>query len=485
MKSIILPFAVFVFQFTQAQLSISEPIMVAAQGTYGNVRPRIVLNEQNLPVVIWCDSDAEKLYCSVMENGTFSEPQQINPEGIGISSFDWYGPDIVSAGNKIAVVMKLEPEMEAHSYVVISEDGGMNWSDTVLVENSLPLMSRMPSVGMDENGNPFVAFLRQDMIGFSEWALAKSIDGGQSFLPAVSASIDFTDEVCDCCPSNTVINGYDVVVLYRNNEDNLRDIRASISDDSGQSFSSQADMDDLDWEINACPSTGPTSFIADGKLFSAWMSDATGDSRIYFSSYDTPSSTFEGSTEVNPSASNITQNFPSLAGDETIKAVVWENLQAAQRDVIFAYSASSVGFETAPGINITVAMNGNQMRPHMVYADDVFHIVFTDNGGSAVQYLTVSLIVGVDENPMTTAALNVFPNPSQDFLELEWNSSSSVKCELQILDFEGKLVLAEVVESIAGENYKAISIKELANGRYTISLNCGDEATTKSFIKQE
>jgi len=46
-------------------------------------------------------------------------------------------------------------------------------------------------------------------------------------------------------------------------------------------------------------------------------------------------------------------------------------------------------------------------------------------------------------------------------------------------------VLAEVVESIAGENYKAISIKELANGRYTISLNCGDEATTKSFIKQE
>ena len=47
-------------------------------------------------------------------------------------------------------------------------------------------------------------------------------------------------------PDVVVVQGDTVAVLYRNNEDDLRDIRASVSFDGGLTFPVQADVDDLD-----------------------------------------------------------------------------------------------------------------------------------------------------------------------------------------------------------------------------------------------
>ncbi len=462
--------ALLLSSIAQAQLTISDPIVVAPQDPYGNVRPRIALNTANEPVVIWCNSANEKLYASKMEDGVFTAPIQLNPDGVGISSFDWYGPDIAAAGNNIAVVMKLEPEMEAHTYVALSDDGGMTWSDTVLVENSLPLMSRMPSIGMDAQGNPYVAFLREDMEGFSEWALAKSTDGGESFLTPVSTSINFTDAVCDCCPSSTIVTDENVVVLYRNNENNLRDIRASISDEEGNMFMQQADMDDLDWEITACPSSGPSAYVADGKIYSTWMSDASTDTRVYFSSYNISSETFEGSVPLAPTDENLVQNFPTIAGDENISAIAFENIQTTQRNVHLYYSTTS--FATQPEfIDLTSAFAGNQQRPHMAYANGVFHIVYTDNGGNAVIYQTISGFVGVNEKQISPSTLEAFPNPATNDMQLKWESYTSEKCLVDVYDQKGTLVGSYNYSASTGMNKLILSVKELPKGVYNIHLS--------------
>ncbi len=475
--------ALLLSSVAQAQLTISDPIIVAPQDPYGNIRPRIALNAANEPVVIWCNSADEKLYSSKMEDGIFTTPVQLNPDGIGISSFDWYGPDIASANNNIAVVMKLEPEMEAHTYVVMSYDGGMTWSDTVLVENSLPLMSRMPSIGMDAQGNPYVAFLREDMVGFSEWALAKSTDGGESFLTPVSTSINFTDEVCDCCPSSTIVTDENVVVLYRNNEDNLRDIRASISADEGIMFMQQADMDDLDWQITACPASGPSAYVADGKIYSTWMSDASTDTRVYFSSYDISSETFDGSIPLAATDENLAQNFPTIAGDENISAIAFENIQTAQRNVHLYYSTTS--FATQPEfIDLTSAFAGNQQRPHIAFADGVFHIVYTDNGGDAVMYQSISGFVSVNEKEMSTTSVEVFPNPATNDVQLKWESTASEKCVIDVLDEKGMLVASYNYSASTGINNFILSVKELSKGAYNIHLSSEAVDTYSTIVKE-
>lgn len=468
----------------EAQLTISDPIVVAPQDPYGNVRPRIALNAANEPVVIWCNSVNEKLYVSKMDNGSFTAPIQLNPDGIGISSFDWYGPDIASKGNKIAVVMKLEPEMEAHTYVVLSDDGGLTWSDTVLVENSLPLMSRMPGIGMDSNGNPYVAFLREDMMGISDWALAKSTDGGESFLSPVSTSINFTDAVCDCCPSHTLVTNENVVVLYRNNEDNLRDMRASISLDDGTSFPQQADMDDLNWEVMACPSSGPSAFGANEKIYSTWMSDASGETRVYFSSYDIGTNNFEGSTEVFPTSNNLNQNFPCIAGNENIMAIAFENMPSGPRDVHFHYSTSANGFEQSTFIDLTGEYGGNQLRPHMAYADGVFHIVYTDNGSDAVVYQTISSFDGVNEKDISTNALKAFPNPATTEIQVTWESNTVEKCIIEVLDEKGTLVRSYSHTASHGSNNFTIPVADFATGVYSVQLKSGSAIHQLSFIKK-
>ena len=468
----------------QAQLVASDPIIVASQDAYGNVRPRIALNAANEPVVIWCNSANEKLYASKMEDGVFTAPIQLNPDGIGISSFDWYGPEIASAGNKITVVMKMEPEMESHCYVVLSEDGGASWSDTVLVENSLPFMSRMPSIAMDSDGNPFITFLRDDMAGFSEWAIAKSADGGESFLEPVSTSIDFTDAVCDCCPSQTIVSDGKTVAMYRNNEDNLRDIRASISFDNGLTFPQQADMDDLNWEIMSCPSSGPSAYVANDKIYSTWMSDASGETRVYFSSYDISNDSFEGSTEIFPTTDNLNQNFPCIAGNENIRAIAFENMPTGPRDVHFYYSTAIDGFEQPTFIDLTGDYSGNQQRPHMVFADGIFHIVYTDNGGDAVVYQTISGFVGVNEKEISVSAMEAFPNPATTEVQLKWESHASEKCVVDVYDQKGTLVGSYIYSSSTGTNNFILSVKELPKGVYKIHLS-SETVDTYSTIAKE
>ncbi|MFM9984910.1 MAG: T9SS type A sorting domain-containing protein [Flavobacteriales bacterium] len=484
MKNSFLLFTLFlVGASAHAQLVASDPIIVASQDAYGNVRPRIALNAANEPIVIWCNSANEKLYASKMEDGVFTAPIQLNPDGIGISSFDWYGPEIASAGNKIAVVMKMEPEMESHCYVVLSEDGGASWSETFLVENSLPLMSRMPSIAMDDDGNPFITFLRDDMAGFSEWAIAKSADGGESFLEPVSTSINFTDAVCDCCPSQTIVSDGKTVVLYRNNEDNLRDIRASISFDNGLTFPQQADMDDLNWEIMSCPSSGPSAYVANDKIYSTWMSDASGETRVYFSSYDISNDSFEGSTEIFPTTENLNQNYPCIAGNETIRAIAFENMPTGPRDVHFYYSTSNNGFEQSNFIDLTGNLSGNQQRPHMVYANGVFHIVYTDNGGDAVVYQSISEFVGVENELREEPSITIAPNPTSNIVTISLPESIQNKdATVSVMDAQGMLVYSA---SLLQKTIHSFSTLQFANGTYTLLISINSVGiASKQFVIQ-
>ncbi|MFN0032401.1 MAG: T9SS type A sorting domain-containing protein [Flavobacteriales bacterium] len=457
----------------QAQLSITEATVVAAQDPWGNVRPRLALNSQNEPVVIWTNPGESDLYSAVKVDNAFTTPQKLNPDGMDISAFDWSGPEIAANDEKIVVVMKQKPEMEGHIYIVTSGDGGLTWSDTLRVDESSAYMTRMPSVAIDFYNNIYVSYLRDNMEGYSDWAMSKLLDGADAFVPAVSVSDNFTDAVCDCCPSATLVQGNTVVVLYRNNETNLRDIRASVSYDAGETFSLQADMDDTNWMVNICPSQAPSAYITGNQLRSTWMSDATGDSRVYFSSYDLDSESFGGSQLIMPDASNDLQKHPAIAGSMAEQAVVYEVNATTQRDIFFAITADGVPFDDTEPVNMTGEMAGNQQRPHIAYANGVYHIVYTDQGGHAVQYQTIQNANSVWE--AAHESLMLFPNPALERITLS--------------GFLGNEKLEVVVRTATGQkvyegNSLVIDVTMLQAGIYTVAATSELYTTVARFVKE-
>ena len=75
----------------------------------------------------------------------------------------------------------------------------------------------------------------------------------------------------------------------------------------------------------------------------------------------------------------------------------------------------------------------------------------------------------------------VYPNPTSDFLTVDFTSSISKDVNMRIVDMNGK-VLTETTELVlTGLNSKSIDVANYANGLYMITLTDGNNVTRKTF----
>ena len=160
--------------------------------------------------------------------------------------------------NDVFVTFKAQPENSGFVYVVKSTDGGKTFGDTVRVSDNN--WSRFPEVAVLPNGNPVVTYMDFDP-DFKDprYVVSVSNDGGKSFQDVVSATEEAPGEACDCCPGFIMADNDRITILFRNNDNDLRDIWASISEDGGKTFHLAKDIDESNWTIGGCPSTGSRS----------------------------------------------------------------------------------------------------------------------------------------------------------------------------------------------------------------------------------
>ena len=97
----------FVFTLS-AQLIDWEPEITVAENTYGNVRPRIVLNKDQNPVVLFGKSSLG-LFVSKFENNAFQIPIQINDPNTLPYITNWTSADFAAYGDTLGVVYKVNP----------------------------------------------------------------------------------------------------------------------------------------------------------------------------------------------------------------------------------------------------------------------------------------------------------------------------------------------------------------------------------------
>jgi hypothetical protein len=439
-RSLIFLFATVPASMLFAQTALQwDPVLDVGVTGQGYLRPRLALNAEQRPVVLWGRSSPEANFVAVGNGAAFSAPVLLQPAGVLPSVADWMGSSIASDGYNMWAVFKALPEDVAPCYVVRSTDGGSTWGDTVRVDPLDTLVSRFPSIALNANG-PIVQYM-QFTSGYSEpRQVVQSMVSG-TFAPPAQVSTPFASgEVCDCCPGQVVAEGDRVVALYRNAGTNTRVMWGASSMNGGLDFPVGGQLDPTDWNLDVCPSSGPAAFLDGDSLRYVWMSGADNGYKVYFGSAAADDLSLGAWGLVHSEqAQGLSQNFPRIAGHGDTLGVVWQQSFGSQTEVLFSWSVTGFSGLSAPD-TVNTVLQGAQRTPDIAFVNGAFHIVWSDALGGTVRYRKATLVEATGVRELARPeVLHVWPSPANDLVQLRSVGASPLA--IRLMDATGRVVL--------------------------------------------
>jgi len=476
MKKIITLLALIVIStLADAQITWNMTMNVAGS-SFGNMHPRIVTNAAGDPLILWNHS-MNAMFSRW--NGTgFTAPVALNPAPLMIAGASWMGPDIAAKGDTVYVVFKQMPEADtsSHIYLIRSFDGGISFSTPFQVDNIGDSISRFPTLTIDDEGHPIVAFMKFDNTFMdSRWVLTRSNDFGSTFITDFKASgLNGSMEICDCCPGAIANSGDTVIVLYRDNNNNIRDMWGGVSVDNGNSISSGLAVDQNNWQIFSCTSSGADGVIAGDSLHAVYMSGANGDTRVYYS-VTALSSTGSTGNEITGSLPGLNvQNYPRMASDEAAIGIAWkQNVSGNDQAVLKFTNNIASGF---PLSYDTVGMSGVENVDLAIDNGNIF-VVWEDNNSGTVKYRsgTYSIFTGIGGEIKNQ--VSVTSTITNNLLEIK---GSPLNAQLSVSDALGRIVIKKILK----QDYNQVGLQQLQNGIYFLSIeNENQQFLTTKIIK--
>jgi hypothetical protein len=465
--------------FGQSEI-IWDTALSVADAQFGNTKPRIVLNGDGEPVVVFGKNNGE-LYLA-RKNGTqFTLPQQLAASGVAYVT-NWTSADIGSKGDTIYVVFKAYPLEGGPIYLVRSFDGGVSVSSSMIVDHQQTGVGWLPSLDIDDDGQPHIVYMGHDQNWTNpQYYIMHSSDQGTSFSGAQSLTNTIPVEACDCCPAELAINNEKQVLLYRNNNQNERDIFGVYSNDSGSSFPSFCNLENLSWMVMSCPSTAPDGVIINDTLLSVSASKATGSYRIYLSkalvnNQITPE--FVDSL-VAPTQVSANQNHPRIKASDSHIAVCWHENLGSNYDVYVSVASvtnSSALYTTKLLAN--ESQTGNQLYSDLVLNGNEIHVVYQDSPSGTVKYRRG--IIGPTNQVLESAApmLTCIPNPVKDDCIV---SAPKAIGGIRIFNDAGQCIRS--YKYAATECSEKVQLSTLGQGKYTLEVEFDNESAKIGIIK--
>ena len=397
--------------FAQLGVNWNSEISVSDGSVYGYLRPRMVLTANDVPVIAYGNSVG--LYVSRWNGTGFDTPVSLLPAGMEQYMSGWTGADIASKGDTVIVVFKEQPLTAGHVYSVRSTDGGVTFSDTIRVDNHTSGVAWMPSLDMDEFGNPVVSYMIHDDWANPRYVLAQSADVGLTYDTEIEVITALPGETCDCCPSEMVIDGARRVLLFRNNESNLRDIYGVLSNDGGVTYPYQTNVDNTGWIINACPSTGPHGVFNNNELLTVFTSKATGTNRVNISVSDV-SGGLSYATIYSLNDAEMSQNYPRISQSNDTTVMAWQGTATTGSDVyVSVVTGGDYGQLLSDATIANAGQTGAQSNPDVIIKNGVVYYCFQDAGTTSVNFKTGTIQSVASQNELEDFSnLLISPNPS-------------------------------------------------------------------------
>ena len=461
-------FALFFQLNIQAQYEIEwGPEIAVSQEGDDNNRPRVVANGDDV-LVMWGKNDGNTILFSKWENGAFTPAQSMMDSGIHVFTSDWAGPEI-DARNDIFVVFKAIPEDEKGAYLIKSEDWGETWSDTIRIDQPSEGndRSRFPNVAVNFQDNPAITMMTfEGNFVDPKYVVATSEDGGQTFGPLLNVSTDyFEGEACDCCTAGITALATDVYHAYRNNDENIREIKASHSANWGQTIVDYYSVDSTDTFSNVCFSSGPDIGWDNGLVT---VFKATGDfgNRIMISKLNLQNNiSSHHPIDLSP-PTTVSQNNPRIAIHDAFSTVVWEEYTSTNSNILFSMSMFGIEEIGSQIDTINVEQSGKQINPDIAASYDYVHVVWQDKNSGLVKYRRGTFppysVNEVSKHPNSI----VFPNPSTALATVQAKDQSLIEF-IEIHSIRGELVQRTQVRA----STHTLDLSDLSEAVYMLSVH--------------
>jgi type IX secretion system substrate protein len=475
MKKYYLPFITFLLfncLSLKGQVGIQWSAPIDVSITSGNKSPIVGILENGSPALIW--GNGSKILFSKMVDNAFITPIELSTGGNTPDIYSFGGIDMDIKENQIFIVFE---NFDNGVFIIKSSDSGDSFQAPVNVYNPLPgKWATLPSVVIDDSGNPLVSVILENTNETQgQHIMMRSIDGGATFGPPIVANEPAAgDFVCECCPADIYTQGEDIWFIFRNNDNNLRDMWVCKSENNGDNFNIGTDVDATDWVLNACPIAGPKiAPLLGDSLITFWKSGGGGGSRVYISTLD--GATMEKGTEfiipqTNP---NSFQSSPNIAGAQDTIGIVWAEtgFGANTTDLMFAYSTNGSIDLISNMANITQAPSV-QSIPSLSFSNGVFHLFHTNGSGLQYRKGDVSDAVSLNSNIQNNNCFTIIENPIKNNSINLKNSCNTINSFLQaeIIDLSGKVIYRWDKQLLNEYSEISFDVLQIPAGIYLLSI---------------
>lgn len=454
-------------------------VMNVAPAVYDNVYPRITTDAGGNPLVIWGRQSDESVFISRWNGTAFTTPLKINPSWLTVATQYWQGPHIAAKGDTVYVVVKRTPEAldTNHIYIMRSTDGGISFAAPSRVDFIADSISRFPTVAIDNAGNPIVGFMKiNPNMSDARWVVAKSSDLGNTFSTDVKASgwSGGGAMVCDCCPGSIISYDTIALMLYRDNLSNIRDLWAGISTDGANSFTQGMPIDQGNWMLMSCPSSGPDGVIINDTLYTAYMSGATGSNMVYMSAASVSAMTgAAGSLLTGQFAGLNSQNYPRIAAAGNAIAIVWKQVVNGADQLALKFTGDIAA--GLPASYDSVDLN-NVTNTDVALTNGNIFIVWQDDNSGTVRFRSGAIIPSAVDEADGIYGLSIYPSLFDDFIQI--NNSGKRQIAVRITDVKGKEIYSE---DNAAEKYVRLGTSAWKAGMYFVSARNKNSGAAKFY----
>ncbi|MFN0035589.1 MAG: T9SS type A sorting domain-containing protein [Saprospiraceae bacterium] len=371
--------------------------------------PRVALLPDGTPLVTWGVSGnniPSQIWCSRFENGAFSTPVGVVQSPAEPDLFGFGGYEVAVSDSQVFVVFE---QIQQGILLARSDDGGLTFDPPTTVQS--PISGgyvTISSVTVDGTGNPVVSYIREK--NGATYQVRRSTDGGFNFDDPVTANTPAPGgAVCECCASDLLASGDSVWMVFRNNNQNLRDIWVSRSTDLAATFDTATDVDDTDWHLNTCPVAGPRMARSGDSLLTVWMSAASGTSRVYLSTLH--AGTMQAGQQL-AFPTSTAQTAQSVADVTALGDTVGVVFLEKSKEIVFCFSTNGTVNLTNQSTRFALP-NHTLQYPSLAFRDGVFHLVYADATADKVLYRQGRLAESSPTSEPTEAywGVSVFPNP--------------------------------------------------------------------------
>jgi len=393
MKSILFFFLLPIFSYGQ-YLNPSTPYILSSGPSEGYERPRVVITANNSPFVIWSKPSTPKAIKARKWNGTDFD-STVDLVGHDLKPTGFIGPEIASKGDTVYLIFESLLHNNHVIYLKRSFDGGLTFSDTIRVsDNSDMHKFAMPNISVREDGNPVVSYM-ECLPNWTDWkqVVKTSFNFGMSFSPATDVSALAPGEPCDCCQSTLVINVNNVYLLFRNDDSNVRNSYIAKSSDNGLTFLPTQDLDDINWVLNACPTSSPVGAVLGDSIMVVRRNGGSGVNELYKSNVNKDDLQKSYFSQVESSGSSL-QDKAEIATDLNNFVTVWEENRNGNKECFYSVIGSD-GKSLYNGIISDTATFGHKIEPDITFGGPYpgsFSVVYTASTQHEVHFLYGPLI---------------------------------------------------------------------------------------------